>query len=145
MAEITFYNKLDCVNINIYCRDWDKFVPYVLFAYREVPQTTTGFSPFELLFGREVREPSDVLERVGSQREERNITHSGDTREDGSDARGCERNVEEAQKRQKKWYDIGQRETHDSSRTAKSGVATNIYQQASSTVEGTEVFGRLEM
>jgi len=29
-------------------------LPYVLFAYREAPQSTTGFSPFELLYGREV-------------------------------------------------------------------------------------------
>ena len=41
--------------------DWDRLLPYVLFAYREVPQSTTGFSPFELLYGREVRGPLDVL------------------------------------------------------------------------------------
>ena len=35
-------------------RDWDRLLPYVLFTYREVPQSTTGFSPFELLYGREV-------------------------------------------------------------------------------------------
>ena len=75
-------------------RDWDKFVPYVLFAYREVPQTTTGFSPFELLFGREVRGPLDVLKEeweASEKSKESVISHSGDTREDGSDARGCER------------------------------------------------------
>ena len=42
-------------------RDWDTLLPYILFAYREVPQATTGFSPFELVFGREVRGPLDVL------------------------------------------------------------------------------------
>ena len=42
-------------------RDWDTLLPYILFAYREVPQATTGFSPFELAFGREVRGPLDVL------------------------------------------------------------------------------------
>ena len=42
-------------------RDWDILLPYILFAYREVPQATTGFSPFELVFGREVRGPLDVL------------------------------------------------------------------------------------
>ena len=26
--------------------NWDKMLPYVLFAYHEVPQSTTGFSPF---------------------------------------------------------------------------------------------------
>ena len=33
-------------------KDWDQYIPYLLFAYREVPQESTGFSPFELLFGR---------------------------------------------------------------------------------------------
>ena len=42
-------------------KDWDKFLPYVLFAYREVPQALTGFSSFELLYGRPVRGPLDLL------------------------------------------------------------------------------------
>ena len=45
-------------------KDWDKLIPYVLFAYREVPQESTGFSPFELLYGREVRGPLDVLKET---------------------------------------------------------------------------------
>lgn len=40
---------------------WDKHLPYVLFAYREVPNETTGFSPFEMLFARQVRGPLAVL------------------------------------------------------------------------------------
>ena len=36
-------------------------LPYLLFAYREVPQASTGFSPFELLYGWPVRGPSDIL------------------------------------------------------------------------------------
>ena len=42
-------------------RDWDRLLPYMLFAYREVPQASTGFSPFELLYGRNVRGPLDIL------------------------------------------------------------------------------------
>ena len=42
-------------------KDWDKLIPYVLFAYGEVPQSSTGFSPFELLYGRTVRGPLDIL------------------------------------------------------------------------------------
>ena len=42
-------------------KDWNQLIPYVLFAYREVPQESTGFSPFELLYGRHVRGPLDVL------------------------------------------------------------------------------------
>ena len=31
-------------------KDWDKLLPHVLFAYREVPKAFTGFSPFELIY-----------------------------------------------------------------------------------------------
>ena len=34
-------------------KDWEKLVPYLLSAYREVPQASAGVSPFELLFGRQ--------------------------------------------------------------------------------------------
>ena len=37
--------------------DWDELLPYVLYAYREVPQASTGFSPFELIYGRDLRGP----------------------------------------------------------------------------------------
>ena len=45
-------------------KDWDHLLPYVLFAYREVPQESTGYSPFELLYGRVVQEPLDVMEEL---------------------------------------------------------------------------------
>ena len=41
--------------------EWDSLVPYVLFSYHEVPQESTGFSPFELIYGRDVRGPLDAL------------------------------------------------------------------------------------
>ena len=44
--------------------DWDRYLPAVLFAYREVPQASTGFSPFELLYGRKVRGPIDILKEL---------------------------------------------------------------------------------
>ncbi|KAM7300781.1 uncharacterized protein ISCGN_016366 [Ixodes scapularis] len=40
---------------------WDKFVPYLLWAYREVPHETTGASPFELLYGRTPTGPLSIL------------------------------------------------------------------------------------
>jgi transposase InsO family protein len=43
--------------------EWDRWHPYLLFAYREVPNESTGFSPFELLFGRHVRGPLDILRK----------------------------------------------------------------------------------
>ncbi len=41
-------------------RDWDLMIPYVRFGIREVPQASTGFMPFELLFGRQPRGLLDV-------------------------------------------------------------------------------------
>lgn len=46
-------------------KDWDKWLPFLLFAYREVPQASTGFSPFELLYAHPVRGPLDVLKELG--------------------------------------------------------------------------------
>ncbi|XP_076460112.1 uncharacterized protein LOC143293089 [Babylonia areolata] len=42
-------------------RAWDRWIPALLFAYREVPQESTGYSPFELLYGRTVRGPMQIL------------------------------------------------------------------------------------
>ncbi|XP_058850824.1 uncharacterized protein LOC131699088 isoform X1 [Acipenser ruthenus] len=41
--------------------NWDTALPFLMFAFREVPQASTGFSPFELLFGRQPRGLLDVL------------------------------------------------------------------------------------
>lgn len=50
--------------------DWNQWLPYLLFAYKEVPQASLGFSPFELLYGRDVRGPLALLEETwkGGQR-----------------------------------------------------------------------------
>ena len=45
---------------------WDEMLLYLLFAYREVPQESTGFSPFELMYGWKVRGPLDVIKEVWS-------------------------------------------------------------------------------
>ena len=42
-------------------RDWDKCLKYLLFAYRSTPHSGTGFSPFELIYGRDVRGPLELL------------------------------------------------------------------------------------
>ena len=45
-------------------KDWDKYLPTVLFAYREVPQESLGFAPFELVYGRTVRGPMAILKEL---------------------------------------------------------------------------------
>lgn len=41
--------------------NWDRVLPFVTYAYNSAPQTTTGFSPFFLLYGRE---PSCILDTI---------------------------------------------------------------------------------
>ena len=45
-------------------KQWHRNINALLFAYREVPQGSTGFSPFELLFGRTVRGPMMILKQL---------------------------------------------------------------------------------
>ncbi|XP_042147901.1 uncharacterized protein LOC115313675 [Ixodes scapularis] len=44
-------------------RGWDRFVPFLLWAYREVPHDTTGVSPFQMLYGRSPTGPLTVLQQ----------------------------------------------------------------------------------
>lgn len=45
-------------------RHWDKWLALVLFAYRELPQASTGFSPFKLFYGWQVQGPLDLLRKA---------------------------------------------------------------------------------
>ena len=90
-------------------RDWDKLLPYVLFAYREVSQASTGFSPFELLYGRPVRGPLDILLETweeltnGSESIVSYVLTMRDRLAKMSEL--VQENLERAQATQKKWYD----------------------------------------
>lgn len=46
-------------------RNWNKWLLPMLFAVREVPQASTGFSPFRLLFGRKPRGCWTYLKKMG--------------------------------------------------------------------------------
>ena len=45
-------------------RDWDRYLEPILFAYREVPQGSTHYSPLELLYGRSIRGPMTILREI---------------------------------------------------------------------------------
>ena len=45
-------------------RQWHRFINPLLFAYREAPQESTGFSRFELLYERTVRSPIQILKEL---------------------------------------------------------------------------------
>lgn len=90
-------------------KDWDKLLPYLLFAYREVPQASTGFSPFELLYGKPVRGPLDILREsweAGEKASESVVSHVLSVHEKLSRMTElAQENLENAQRRQKMWYD----------------------------------------
>ena len=84
-------------------------IPYLLFAYREVPQSSTGFSPFELMYGRDVRGPLDILRETweaSSNSDETVVSYVLETQrrlKEMADIAG--ENMLESQEEQKRWYD----------------------------------------
>ena len=44
-------------------KEWDRLLPFICFAYRSAPHAVTGYSPFALMFGREVQGPLTLLRR----------------------------------------------------------------------------------
>ena len=95
-------------------KDWDKLLPYLLFAYREVPQASTGFSPFELLYGWQVRGPLDILKESWQEDRKSNesvVSYVMGVQEKLAKLSGLVReNLAAAQKQQKQWDDCNTRE-----------------------------------
>ena len=46
--------------VQLYKKDWDHYLPSVLFAYRTMKQSTTLFEPFQLVYGRQAITPLDI-------------------------------------------------------------------------------------
>lgn len=51
-------------------RHWDALLPVLLFALWEVPQASTAFSPFELLYGRQ---PGGILDQEDREAQETQV------------------------------------------------------------------------
>ncbi|XP_051271642.1 uncharacterized protein LOC127372197 isoform X5 [Dicentrarchus labrax] len=96
--------------------DWDQWLPYLLFAYREVPQASTGFSPFELLYGHEVRGPLSLLREIweggkGKGESLNVISYVVQMREQLEKmSELAQSHMREAQQQQKSWYDRSARQ-----------------------------------
>ena len=91
-------------------KDWDKLIPYLLFAYQEVPQAaSTGLSPFELLYGRTVWGPLDIVRESWEAKKrstESVVSHVLSIQEKLSKmAEVVNQNMSDAQRHQKLWYD----------------------------------------
>ena len=89
-------------------------VPYLLFAYQEVPQSSTGFSPFELVYGWQVRGPLDVPKEsweTSSKSNESIISYVLSMQEKLSTMYElAKENLAKAQQRQKRWHDENAKE-----------------------------------
>ena len=92
-------------------KDWDRYIDAALFAYREAPQESTGFSSFELLYGRTVRGPVQILkelwtEEVASPEVRTSYQYVVDLRERIEEGVAQAHNaLEQAQGRYKRYYD----------------------------------------
>jgi len=51
-------------------KDWHRYLGPLMFAVRDTPQDSTGFTPFELLYGYRVRTPMTLLKRIWTGEEE---------------------------------------------------------------------------
>ena len=92
-------------------KQWHRLINPVLFAYREVPQDSTGFSPFQLLYGRSVRGPGTILKELWTK--EVNIPEVKSSYEYVTELRErledslklAQEELEKSQKRYKRHYD----------------------------------------
>ena len=98
--------------LRCYCdgrtRDWPEGVPFVLFAIRSSVQESLGFTPFELVFGHEVRGPLEVVKDNWSQRKTKTdlLTYVTQFKERLEDAVDCaKKHLGESKERMKAWYD----------------------------------------
>ena len=87
---------------------WDRYVPLLLFCTRDTVQESLGFSPFQLMFGHQVRGPLSVLKsQCLKDHQAQNLLE----RVEGFYAKlkECrdlaEKNMARAQSKMKTWYD----------------------------------------
>jgi hypothetical protein len=64
--------------VTLHQRDWDARLPIFLLAYRASTHDTTGLTPANLVFGRELRLPSDLLFGAPPDKELPTINHAAD-------------------------------------------------------------------
>ena len=92
-------------------KEWDRLLPAILFAYREAPQESLKFSPFELLYGRHVRGPLQVLKQIWTDEQlETDVRTTAeyiiDLKERIEDAcKIAQQNLEKASTRHAKYFD----------------------------------------
>ena len=86
-------------------KDWDIYLPYLLFAYRTSPHKSTNETPFKLIYGRDAHLPMD-LNLTEAQFTEENIdSYALDLANRFTEAYEIIRqNIQQSQKDQQKYY-----------------------------------------
>ncbi|GFW97135.1 hypothetical protein TNCV_631401 [Trichonephila clavipes] len=105
MGAVERWNRTlkDMLNKNIqkHGNEWDVHLPYLPFAYKEIPHTLTGVSPYQLVYGRILSAPMSILKEFWTG--ERDIPTSG--------ARSVEEYLKNNCKRSCKMHTKSHRET----------------------------------
>ncbi|GFR06320.1 retrovirus-related Pol polyprotein from transposon opus [Trichonephila clavata] len=74
MGAVERWNRTlkDMLNKNIqeHGNEWDVHLPYLLFAYREIPHALTGVSPYQLVYGRLPSGPMTILKEFWTRERE---------------------------------------------------------------------------
>jgi hypothetical protein len=87
-------------------RDWDERLPIFLLAYRASTHETTGMMPANLVFGRELRLPCDLLFGAPPDKEQSTTDYASDLVERLHDTHQyARRNLKVASDRMKARYD----------------------------------------
>ncbi|KXJ06192.1 Retrovirus-related Pol polyprotein from transposon 412 [Exaiptasia diaphana] len=87
---------------------WDEHIGACMMAYRSSIHQSTGYTPFHLMFGREMRLPLDVMMGPPDVGEDSYGEFASQLKQNLNDAyRLARENLNCAQKRQKEYYDKG--------------------------------------
>lgn len=98
--------------LRMYCEDmgvdWDEALPLVLFTLRDSIQESTGFSPFELVYGHEVNGPLRMIKEkwLGSEDPPNVVKYVSDFKNRLMRAKEIAReNLKNSQSEMKSWFD----------------------------------------
>lgn len=88
--------------------NWDALLPYVMLAYRSSVHSSTGFTPFKVVFGQEMVLPVDIMLDVGVRERFSTVTEYGSRLRDTlSTVMGAVRSHQaKASGRQKEAFDV---------------------------------------
>jgi hypothetical protein len=64
-GQVERFNKTLCTMLSMFINEhqnnWDELLPYVIYAYNTTPHSTTGYSPYQLIYGRVPALPIDRM------------------------------------------------------------------------------------